>query len=514
MWTESSAAACLTSAVPKVPLLAGTRVHVVDAPEDAVVLRPPPPERGLVDPAGAVREALRYPLEGPPLEELVKPGGRATIVVTPPALPIPGAAQDPRQAAVAAASSELTRLGISFRRQTVLVAAGLARRPGHRELERLTTREFARQFSGSVVVHDAEAPDLVDVTGNGRVRLRVNRALVDTDVVVVVSAAQTVLHGGPAALLGAAGPEALRSADAYSLLETAASGGWDTAVALERALTARVPVIGVSLALSHPRLGGAFHDYPYEAEALERVARSPLRRAFRLLPAALRARALQSLRCELTAGAVFGGPPSVAHAETLLRAIEGTSTELHGRLDALCLGIPRATPHLPRERPNPLLAAHLGLALALRLWRDDFPVVEGGTAILTHRFLRVFPHPTQQPYRAFFAATRFGREPEELADAEREAAADPKAIELYRGGRTCHPVLPFADWAACAPAVTRLGTVLVAGCRDATAARQLGFVPVQSIGAALAMVEQTAGPEARVGFLATPPFFPIRVRRG
>ncbi|MEX1358176.1 MAG: hypothetical protein WD981_06090, partial [Gaiellaceae bacterium] len=79
----------------RVPLLVGTRVQVVDAPEDAVVLRPPPPGDAIADVAAAVRDALRYPLAGPPLAELVPAGGRATILVEPPALPIPGAQLDP-----------------------------------------------------------------------------------------------------------------------------------------------------------------------------------------------------------------------------------------------------------------------------------------------------------------------------------------------------------------------------------------------------------------------------------
>ena len=37
-----------------------------------------------------------------------------------------------------------------------------------------------------------------------------------------------------------------------------------------------------------------------------------------------------------------------------------------------------------------LLAAYLGLGFALRLWRDSFPVVDGGTAILVHPFDRRF----------------------------------------------------------------------------------------------------------------------------
>ena len=49
--------------------------------------------------------------------------------------------------------------------------------------------------------------------------------------------------------------------------------------------------------------------------------------------------------------------------------------------------------------------------------------------------------------------------------------------------------------------------MLVAGCRDAGSARQLGFVPVASLGAALAMA-RGAGAE-RIGFLLSPPYYPL-----
>ena len=60
-------------------------------------------------------------------------------------------------------------------------------------------------------------------------------------------------------------------------------------------------------------------------------------------------------------------------------------------------------------------------------------------------------------------------------------------------------------------ATNRLGAVVVAGCRDHVAARQLGFVPAHGVGAALEMVRGRTGETARVGFLLTPPYFPLRV---
>jgi hypothetical protein len=56
--------------------------------------------------------------------------------------------------------------------------------------------------------------------------------------------------------------------------------------------------------------------------------------------------------------------------------------------------------------------------------------------------------------------------------------------------------------------------VLVAGCRDATAARLLGFVPTHGIGAALAMARGRSPTGAHTGFLLSPPYFPLRVGRG
>jgi hypothetical protein len=275
-------------------------------------------------------------------------------------------------------------------------------------------------------------------------------------------------------------------------------------------------VIAAALTLNPPSLTGAFHGYPHDDRVLDRIAASPVRLLFRLAPGAVRSQLLGSLPRELTATAVFGGPPAVAHMEALLRGVEARSIALDEPLDVVVIGVPATTPYLPRERPNPVLVAHLALGLALRLWRDRFPLTDGGSAILLSPFDRRFAHPTQAPYRTFFnvmrtLGTRAAHEPSAWADAERAAGDDTRALEAYRQGRSCHPLLPFADWAACLPVIERLGAVLVAGCRDAVAARQLGLVPTRNLAAALAMARARAGGEPRIGYLVAPPYFPISV---
>jgi hypothetical protein len=502
----------LNPRVPRIPLLSGTRIVVASAPADARLLRPPAPGRA-TDVGAATKEALRFPLDGEPLEALVARAARATIVVEPPALPISSVPGDPRRLAIAAVSEALAELGVRTEHQTLLVAGGLARRASRGEIAALVTPELRRRFHGRVEVHDAADPELVGIPP-GAPRVRVARALVETDLVVVVSAAETVLHGGPATLLAAADAETQRRATAESLLETGGSEGWRLATLVERTLAASVPLFGVSLVLNHPQFTGLLRGYPYEIDAAERIARSPLRLAFSAAPESVRLRVLRTLRGTRTTAAVLAGPPSVAHAEALLRAIELRRATLDEPLDALVIGIPGTTPFLPREKPNPLLAAHLGLAHALGLWRDAFPVSDGGVVVLVHRFRRVFARPTQQPYHVFFRSDPIARNPELLVAAEEAVAADARAVEEYRAGHSVHPLLPFRDWEACRPALERLGAVYVAGARDAAAVRQLGFVPIGGIGAALQMVRGHRGPDARIGFLLAPPYFPLRVGSG
>jgi hypothetical protein len=490
----------------RIPLLSGARMLVASVPDDAVVLHPPPPAARIADAPEAVAEALRFPLAGEPLGRLVTPGGRATIVVEPPALPIPGAASDPRAVAVFAAIEELERAGVALEQQTILVAGGLQRRASPREIGQLVTPEFRRRFRGRLIVHDVEHETLVEIAPG----LRVNAALVETDLVLVVSAAESVVHGGPSVLLAAAAAATLRTGVVSSLLESSGSPGWTRALELERALRTRVPVIGVSLALNHPLPGGALRGFPHDEAAVERISRSRMRRVFGLVPPPLQRGVFLRLPIEQRAFAVFAGPPSVAHSEALLRAIEVRAAALEEPLDAVVVPIPPTTPSLPRERPNPVSVAYLGLGLALRLWRNRPPVRPGGTVILLHHLRRRFEVPTQQPFRAFL---RDGspRDEHALAEAEQLEATRADAIADYRRGRTCHPLLPFQEWAACGPAIANAGAVLVAGCRDAVAARQLGFVPTHGLAPALEMADGIAGGNARIGYLLGPPYFPLLV---
>ena len=330
---------------------------------------------------------------------------------------------------------------------------------------------------------------------------------------LTVTAAETVLHGGPGALIAASDAATIRAVAGGRLAARGCGLAGLAARARARGgVAARVALVGVSLVLDLPRLTGTFRGYPDDQAAVARVARSPLRTAFSLLPDALRRDILGSQGRRMAATGAFAGPPSVAHAEALLRGVARRGARLDEPVDALVVGVPWIGPHVPRESLNPVTVAAVALGLALRLRRDAFPIRPGGSLILIHPLTRSFAHGHAGAVRGDVQrAARRRQDPDELAEAERAAPADERALAAYRAG-TCLPS---------APPVRRLGgmrsralparAVIVGGCRDAVAARTLGFVPSHGIGSALEMAHGVAGGRARVGILLAPPYAPLLV---
>jgi hypothetical protein len=228
-----------------------------------------------------------------------------------------------------------------------------------------------------------------------------------------------------------------------------------------------------------------------------------------LLPSWLRVVALQELDLELNAVTILAGSPSVAHAEALLRGTSLRGTQLPEQLASLVVPAAWTSLHAVREPPNAVTAATVTLGHALRLWRGRSPLRTGGTVIVPHPLDGAIGRGSEAPYLRLFHGVRGGAEGRRLAALERLARMDSRAVDRYRAGAAPHPLLPFADWASCRPVLERAGRVIVAGCRDAAAARALGFVPTHNLAAALTMAQGIA--EGPLGVLLAPPYPPLLV---
>jgi hypothetical protein len=234
-----------------------------------------------------------------------------------------------------------------------------------------------------------------------------------------------------------------------------------------------------------------------------------LRRVHNALPSAVRHALLRSLDRRLDAVAALAGPPTVAHAEALLRGTSLRADRLAEPLDTIVIPVPWQGAYRQGERLGPLAATHLALGIALRLWRERPPLAEGGSVVILHGFRPTFERTASEPYSALFEALG-DPDPRAVERAEEAVAADVDAVAAYRAGRAPHPLLPFAEHSAWMPALTSAGRVIVGGCRDAAAARRLGFVPSHSPQAALEMALGVAE-GGTTGVLLAPPYPPLLV---
>ena len=265
------------------PAALRTRVLVVDAPDDSIVIRPPPPgERwSTCRLQCATRCAFRSRVSRSRHSSRAVAGRRSSS--SRPTLPLPGALHDPRQVALAAASAELERI------RHPDGEADAARRVGtHSPAEPPRPRGPRHRLAGvrAPVPRDGRDPrrrgsrarrarpagehPAPGQPGSGRHRPRADRQrrgdgpprrpgdAARSDRAGIATGGRRVLAARDRRLPGLAARASSSSAGSPT----------------------RVPVIGASLVLNQPRLTGAARGYPYDAEALERIARSPVRRSF------------------------------------------------------------------------------------------------------------------------------------------------------------------------------------------------------------------------------------------
>ena len=307
----------------------------------------------------------------------------------------------------------------------------------------------------------------------------VSPALVETDLVVTVSAAETVLHGGPAALLGACGPSEPRAAARSRCSSRRGSDGWGLATSLESRLARHVPLIGVSLVLDHPRPTGRYRGWPWEEETVTRLARARLRRLHNASPArrsplgAARARPAR-----WTSSARWPGRPAWRMRRRCLRgtALKGARARRAARRARGAASVGDRAPAARAPRPDRRRArrARPRAAPVARAAPRSCRVARWCSCTALRP---AFDRTSAAPYRALYEALR-EPDPERLAQAEiasRRATAPPStpiAPDAHRTRCSRSPTGPPAQ-----PALAHAGRVIVGGCRDAVAAKRLGFVP-------------------------------------
>jgi len=148
----------------------GTSVEVPDSTEVIVPLDGP----ALADEAGSISRALRQPMAGPPLEDLVRPGARVAVVFPDLTRPMPN------RTVLPPLLTELARAGVPDDRVTLLCATGTHRQATPAEMADLVGPEVVARYA--IVDHDANGEGHVPVGVVDGVEILIQREYVEADV--------------------------------------------------------------------------------------------------------------------------------------------------------------------------------------------------------------------------------------------------------------------------------------------------------------------------------------------
>lgn len=192
----------------KVDLPFGRGLLGIEVPETATVLRPRP-VAPLPEPGGAVLDALRRPLAGPPLREAVRRGRSVAIVISDIARPVPN------QLLLEPVLAELRAAGVADGDVTIVNGTGLHRANTDAELAEMLGRDIPRRYR--IVQHDArDRRTLLEVGRSKGMPVEMCRAYVEADVRIVTGFVEPHLFagysGGPKGVMpGVAGADIVMS---------------------------------------------------------------------------------------------------------------------------------------------------------------------------------------------------------------------------------------------------------------------------------------------------------------
>jgi nickel-dependent lactate racemase len=157
----------------RVDLAYGRHGATVEVPDDAEVILPVDAP-ALADEAGAVTQALRRPLAGPPLADLVRDASRVAVVFPDLTRPMPNRTVLPPLLA------ELERCGVPDERITLLCATGTHRQATAGEMAELIGPAVVARYE--VVDHDAQSDQHVRVGDVDGTPVLLQRDYVEADV--------------------------------------------------------------------------------------------------------------------------------------------------------------------------------------------------------------------------------------------------------------------------------------------------------------------------------------------
>jgi hypothetical protein len=421
----------------------------------------------VADLRAVLQEALRRPLDLPPLRELAKPGWKVTVAFDDPTVPCYGPVWEP---AIRSVLEELEHAGVKKRDVTLLCANALHRKFTRGELGKVIGKELVQEFGYRLLCHDAEDPENLSFLGATRngYDVEINRRVTDSDLTVYIN---TVVWRG-------------------------FTGGWKSicvGLSTYRSIRWHHSPDGMSMSIE----GNQMHAMLDEMGELieEKIGK---RRIFKIETAL--ANPLQVAR--IWAGSV--GETRRAALDLLKQQYPPRRDLAEGKADLIVYGIPDWSPYASFSIMNPLLTL-VSSGLGYLGGVIEALGKPGCSVILATPCPNQWDDLHHPSYREVWnQVLSRSRNPYEIRDLyEEDFAHRPEYLYKYRFGYGFHPIHGIM---ATYPLkrLKHAARVFVAGATDPSLVTHLGFEPKESVEAAVAAAEKIHGRDSSILFIRNP----------
>jgi len=494
-------------------LFAGDQLVDVDLPTGTRVVYPKPPLAPLKDVDAAIRYAINHPYNSEPLYALLKPGMKVTIAIDDISLPLPMMKRpDIRERVLTIVLDLLTDHGVDD--VELIIATSFHRRMRAWEIRHIVgDRIFDAYWPKKLYNHDAEAPGgltEIGTTEEGEI-VEINSRAAESDLIVYVNLNYVPMDGGHKSVsVGLCGYKSLKAhhnprvmRNCHSYMDPEKSELNTRVVRMGRLLNKHKKVFTIETTINN-----RMFDTPLEflakneddLSATERLGLRALKATLERTPQELRQQIFQRVPSPYGVTGVFAGETEAVHEHTLKRAYDQYLVPVTGQADILVTGVPYISPYNVNAFLNPLLVQVMVNGYLFNLYKGLPMLKKGGTMIALHPCTDKFDNDQHAPYIEFvhriLPETRDAMELHKRF--ERQFAANPAYVEMYRSGHAYHPAHAFFMWYWGEAGRQHTGRVIIVGADNEYIPKLMGWETARTMDEALRMARTTAPPQPEI----------------
>ena len=506
--------------------------HLINAklPDNSEIYYPQPAKPGVkrAEMPEHVKKAVENPMGMPPLRDLVNGNSKVLIAFDNNCQPFPMTKKpDMRQVILETLLPMLYSYGVEKQNIQLICAGGLHRKMKTHELAYMLGSKIMSEFYPDQLRNfDAEDPDhIVDLGKTEQDEIvEVERAVVESDLVIYVDTIQIPLNGGHKSVAVGMGTynsiaphhSPHMTAECPHVMQPGGSNMHDCIERMSRVIQNHSQIMVIEAAMNNQIYPTGFRQLGKpnaQCNGFEKMLKTLTPPALSLLPEALRYKIFKNIRTDYEPIEINAGAIDAVHAETLDAMKDQLTIDVPEQFSTLVFGLPDMSPYAIGARINPVLVVSDILGYVFNWFYNKPLIKEGGVVIILNPTFEVFHEEYHVPYKRFFdEVLAETTKPFEMQNQFQEQYAhDPYLIDCYRNRFAYHGFHPFTVWYWATYALKYLSKVILVGPKDDRIARRLGVDWAKNLEGALGIAKEISG-EDDVVALTMPPFLYVNVQ--